>query len=355
MEIKLDEQFRDEKNEILKEKVVSPVIDEKTDISSLVDSMKDMSIQARNIGLCAEVFENMLKDEEKPTILLGLAGPLIAGGLRNVISGMIKNNMVDAIVSTGAIMYQDIYQALGHSHFKGATDADDAVLRDYFIDRIYDTYVDEEKFWATDTWIGRMVDEFERRPHSSRELIKLLTEKHLDDDNSILCNANKKNIPVFIPAINDSSIGIGLTDHYHRAKKEGKEPVRIDSIRDNYELTQIVVNSKKTAAIYIAGGVPKNYINDSVVMSYIFDKEDAGHEYCFQVTTAVINDGGLSSSTLDEAKSWGKVKAKANRAMAWVEPTVALPLIYGSVLQKGLSKNRKAGGFEFENDILTKY
>ena len=354
MEIKLDEKFRNDKNNILKEKVISPTLDESTNISSIVDSMKDMSIQARNIGLCAEVFENMLKDKDRPTIMLGLAGPLIAGGLRNVISGMIKNNMVDVIVSTGAIMYQDIYQALGHNHFKGSIHADDAMLRDYYIDRIYDTYVDEEKFWATDTWIGEITDGFERRPHSSREFIKLLTEKYLDDDNSILCNANKKNIPVFIPAINDSSIGIGLTSHYHRAKQEGKEPVRIDSIRDNYEITQIVVNSKKTSAIYIAGGVPKNYINDSVVMSYIFDKEDSGHSHCFQVTTAVINDGGLSSSTLDEAKSWGKVKTEANRAMAWVEPTVALPLIYGSVLQKGLSKGRVAGGIEFEGDILRK-
>ncbi len=321
-------------------------------IADLVESFAGMSVQARNVGKCAQVYGKMLIDTARPTILLGLAGPLIAGGLRKVIRDMIEYGIVDAVVSTGAILYQDIYQAKGYKHFVGDPDADDRELRDLLIDRIYDTYVDEEKFWETDCWIGKFADSLEPRNYSSREFLRELA-KTIDDPNSILKTAAKYEVPVFAPAINDSSIGIGLTEHYHRNKVKGKPHLSIDSIRDNYELTQLVVKSKATAAIYIAGGVPKNYINDSVVMSYIFGRDTGGHTYCFQLTTDSPHWGGLSGSTLKEATSWGKVSKKATRAMAFVEPTVALPLVVGYVLQKGLYKNRKRLRLSWQGDLLT--
>jgi deoxyhypusine synthase len=255
------------------------------------------------------------------------------------------------VVSTGAILYQDIYQARGFKHYKGTPDADDRVLRDLYIDRIYDTYVDEEKFWETDCWIGRFADTLSPGNYSSREFLSLLSKK-LKDENSILATADKYDIPIFAPAINDSSIGIGLTEHYHRAKITKKAHLSIDSIRDNYELTQIVYKSKATAAIYIAGGVPKNYINDSVVMCYIFDKNTGGHKYAFQLTTDSPHWGGLSGSTLKEATSWGKISKRADRAMAFVEPTVSLPLIVKYALEKKLSKNRTRLQYKWERDIL---
>jgi deoxyhypusine synthase len=159
---------------------------------------------------------------------------------------------------------------------------------------------------------------------------------------------------MFVPALNDSSIGIGLTEHHHRCVKFGRKGVSIDSIQDNYELTQVVAQSPATSAIYIAGGVPKNYINDSVVMSYIFDSNPEGHRYALQVTTAVVNDGGLSSSTLDEAKSWGKIKKTAERAMAWVEPTVALPLLVTGALQDQLTRDRSRIDLTWKGEILEK-
>ena len=321
-------------------------------IADLVESFAGMSVQARNVGQCAQVFEKMLTDPERPTILLGLAGPLIAGGLRKVIRDMIEYGLVDVVVSTGAILYQDIYQARGFKHFMGDPEADDRQLRDLLIDRIYDTYVDEEKFWETDCWIGKFADSLEPRNYSSREFLRELA-KTLNDPNSILRTAVKYEVPVFSPAINDSSIGIGLTEHYHRKKVKNEPHLSIDSIRDNYELTQLVVKSKTTAAIYIAGGVPKNYINDSVVMSYIFGRDTGGHTYCFQLTTDSPHWGGLSGSTLKEATSWGKVSKKAARAMAFVEPTVALPLVVGYALQKNLYKNRKRLKFNWQGDILT--
>ncbi len=316
-------------------------------IGRLVEAYGGASVQARNIGGCAEVVDLMMSDDDRPTVFLGLAGPLIAAGLRKVIRDMITNRMVDVIVSTGAILYQDFYQAQGFPHAVGTPEADDRELRDLYIDRIYDTYVDEEKFWRLDCSIGAFADEIRPGRYSSREFLKTLGET-VDDPDSILGAAARHGVPIFSPALNDSSIGIGLTEHYHRCVNEGREGVVIDSIRDNYELTQIVVGSPCTAAIYVAGGVPKNFINDSVVMAYIFGLDTGGLRYAIQVTTDVPHWGGLSGSTLSEATSWGKVSRKATHCMAFVEPSVSLPLIVGHQLEKGTCRTRKRLVFEWD-------
>lgn len=324
--------------------------DQVSSVADLVGAMRGASIQARNLGLCAEVLDNLYADPDRPTVMLGIAGPLIAAGLRKVLRDLVAGGFVDVIVSTGAILYQDIYQARGFGHYAGDPGANDAELRDLLIDRIYDTYVDEEKFIETDTWLGYVADELKPGNYSSRAYLEFVGSK-LNDDNSIVRTAYQRGVPMFAPAINDSSIGIGLTHHYHRATKAGKPKIAIDSIRDNYELTQIVVKSKKTAAIYIAGGVPKNYINDSVVMAYIFE-EEKGHSYALQLTADNPQWGGLSGSTLKEAMSWGKIQPKATTAMCFVEPSVSLPLLAGYAFQRKLAAGRPRLKLTWENDIL---
>jgi deoxyhypusine synthase len=321
-------------------------------VAELVEAYAGMSVQARCVGQAAKVFEAMLTDKDRPTIMLGLAGPLIAGGLRKVIRDMVRRNLVDVIVSTGAILYQDFYQARGFKHYVGTPDADDAVLRKHFIDRIYDTYVDEEAFWQLDAWIARFADELPAGVYSSRAFLAELGKVAAADPNSILGAAFEYGVPVFCPALSDSSIGIGLAEHYHHCRLQNRPGITIDVIRDNYELTQIVVASSKTAAFYVAGGVPKNYINDSIIMmSHIFGK-DRAHSYALQLTTDAPHWGGLSGSTLSEAKSWGKIDVEATHQMAFVEPTVALPLLVASALQKKLAKNRPRLRFRWQGDIL---
>jgi deoxyhypusine synthase len=348
-ESSLDSSQKKHKKKILREPVQAVTVGKGMTVADLVEAMGSMSIQARNIGQCATVLDAMYTDKDRPTIFLGLAGPMIAAGLRNVIRDLITGGYVDVVVSTGAIMYQDIYQARGYRHYKGEPTADDTVLRDLLIDRIYDTYVDEEMFWQTDKWCGRMADELEPGNYSSRAYMDFIGSK-LDDEESIVRQCHLNRVPIFVPALNDSSIGIGLTDHYHRAKQENRAGIAIDSIRDNYELVQTVLASKKTAAIYIAGGVPKNYINDSIVMSYIFNQE-RGHEYAIQCTTAVTVDGGLSSSTLGEAQSWGKIRKQARFAMAWVEPSVALPMLAGYAFDR-YPKGRKLLKWTWQGDTI---
>ena len=326
----------------------------KTTVAELLDSYRDASFQARALGNCATIFSDMLRDRDRPTIFLGMAGSLIAAGMRQVITDLIENNMVDVVVSTGAIVSQDLYQVRGGRHYHGSADADDKELRDLYIDRLYDTFIDEEKYWKTDLAVSQFADSLSGRTLSSREFLARLadSEKAREDPGSILGACARNGVPLFVPALNDSSIGIGLTEHYHRSRKNGREPMTISSIRDNYELTQIVVQSPATAAVYVSGGVPKNYINDSIVMSYIFGIDTGGHRYAIQITTDAPHWGGLGGSTLSEATSWGKVSKKASHAMAFVETSVALPLLYGYALQKGANKGRKRLRYEWNEDIL---
>jgi deoxyhypusine synthase len=320
-------------------------------IEELMTAFQNSSIQSRNLGTCARVYERALLDEDRPTIILGLAGPLIAGGLRKVIRDMIKYGLVDAIASTGAIYYQDLYQAFGYQHYIGTPDADDAVLHDLKIDRIYDTYVDEEKFEETDRYIGHMLEEkLEPGLYSSRQLLDFLADQ-VNDEKSILCTARKHGVPMFSPALNDSSIGIGLAVYYVNTKNQKR--VTLDCIKDNHEMLKIIAMSKKTAAIYIGGGTPKNWVNDSVVMAnYTYDRDIDGHSYAIQVTTDVPHWGGLSGSTLDEAKSWGKVHTEATHRTVNVEATVAMPMMVGYLLQKGVWKGRSRLRFNWEKDDL---
>lgn len=346
-----DKKLRSLKKKLFNHPIRQIDLEKAKDISDLVHAYEGGSIQARNLGSAANVFGRMLRDKERPTIILGLAGPLIAAGLRKVIRDMVCYGLVDAIVSTGAILYQDYYQACGFQHFKGTPSADDKVLRDLLIDRIYDTYVDEEKFYLLDIKISKFADQLPPGEYSSRSFLEDLS-KDIADPDSILGTAYKKGIPVFSPALNDSSIGIGLTVHYHRAKTEDRQAVCINSIRDNYELTQIVVKSKRTAAVYVAGGVPKNFINDSIVMAYIFNRDTGGHKYAIQMTTDVPHWGGLSGSTLSEATSWGKISKKADHQMVFVEPSVSLPLIVGAVLQRKWHEGRSKICFQWDGDVL---
>jgi deoxyhypusine synthase len=313
----------------LKKSVAAIDVEKIRGLGDLLTQFQSSSIQARNLGRCLEVWENALTDRRRPTIFLGLSGPLIAAGLRKVIRDMIDWGLVDVVVSTGAVLYQDIYQTVGGRHWMGTPTADDVRLRDLYLDRIYDTYVDELKFEDTDRAIGKITDRFVQRPASSREFIGYLGEK-FDDPHSIVATAARRGVPVFSPALIDSSIGIGLTLHYQ--KNRGKPRFILDAVRDNYELVQILSQSPRTAVIYIGGGTPKNWINDGIVMAnYAFGREGEGHFYALQITTDVPHWGGLSGSTLDEAQSWGKISKRATRAMAHVDASIGLPVLVGAL------------------------
>jgi len=340
------------KSDIMKEKVKAIDFDKITTVADLVEAYKDSSVQSRALATCAIALENAMKDKTRPTVVLGLAGPLVAAGLRKVIADMIRYGLVDAIVTIGAIPYQDFYQARGYSHYKTSPRVDDLKLREFFIDRIYDTLVDEEKFRETDKVIGDIAGELEARGYSSREFMEILGKHCVSDKSSILGNAYKYGVPIFVPALNDSSIGIGLTGLYVDRRKKKQEFMHIDPIRDNWELTQVKIKSEKTAVIYVGGGVPKNYIQQTEVIAETLGYDKGGHHYAIQITTDAPQWGGLSGCTFEEAQSWGKINRDATKSVAYVEASIGLSLMVGYILQKQVWKGRKRLKYTWDFDTL---
>ena len=309
----------------------------------LVDAMQHMAYSSRDLARAASIYERMLADKECGVILC-LAGSLISAGLKQIFIDMIRNNMVDALVSTGAnIVDQDFFEALGFKHwiaedlFKQGTE--DATLRELMIDRIYDTLIDEEELRICDETTEKIANSLDPRPHSSREFIKAMGA-YLEKEgkipakggvDSMVHAAYEKDVPIFVPAFSDCSAGFGLVAHQHA--RQGKAKVSIDSAKDFYELTQLKIANPTTGLLMIGGGVPKNFAQDIVVAADVLGEEAPMHKYAIQVTVADVRDGALSSSTLKEASSWGKVDTTFEQ-MVYSEATLALPLIAGYAYHK---------------------
>ncbi|XRK14707.1 deoxyhypusine synthase [Elusimicrobium posterum] len=314
-------------------------------VVNMVEDFSDMAYSSRDLARASKIY-NMMLEDKSCAVILCLAGSLISAGLKKIVVDMIENNMVDAIVSTGAnIVDQDFFEALGYKHYKGDQhNADDNLLRDLHIDRIYDTYINEDELKVCDETVKIILDGLEPRPYSSREIIwemgKWLESKKKGKD-SIIYNCYKKGVPIFVPAFADCSAGFGFVSH------QTENPVfhvTLDGAKDFLELTKIKIHAKETGLLMFAGGVPKNFVQDTVVAAEILGADSPMHKYAVQVTVADERDGALSGSTLKEASSWGKVST-ALEQMVYSECTIAVPLIAGYAYHKKAWKNRK--GFDY--------
>lgn len=334
------------KKDFLKE-TVQHIDIKKNNVVALVDAMEKMAFTARDLNRAAKIYDRMLSDKNC-TVILTLAGSLFSAGLKKVVYDLVANKMVDAIVSTGAIMVdQDFFEALGFKHYIGTPFSDDNLLRELHIDRIYDTYIDEDELRICDETTAKIFDSLEPRPYSSRELIwefgnYLEANGGPKVDDSVIFAAYKNDVPIFVPAFSDCSAGFGFV--MHQTKHPDKH-VSIDSAKDFLELTQIKLNSKETGIFMVGGGVPKNFTQDIVVAADILKEDVPMHKYAIQITVADVRDGALSSSTLKEASSWGKVETTFEQ-MVYSEATLAMPLITGYAYHKGVWKERKALGLQ---------
>uniref|UniRef100_UPI00404952F6 1,9-bis(guanidino)-5-aza-nonane synthase n=1 Tax=Candidatus Pelagibacter sp. TaxID=2024849 RepID=UPI00404952F6 len=314
------------------------------DSRKIISAMEKMSFVSRETANAANIYNEMLKDKEC-TIFLTLAGSTSAAGCMNIYKDLVKYNMVDAIVATGAsIVDMDFFEALGFRHYQGSQFQDDTELRKNYIDRIYDTYIDEDELQMCDKKICEIADTLEPRSHTSREFIwemgKYLKE-HSKKKDSLIETSYDNNVPIFCPAFTDSSAGFGLVIHQ---EKNPKNHMTIDSIREFRELTEIKMQSKGSGLFMIGGGVPKNFIQDTVICAELLGKDVDMHKYAVQITVADSRDGACSSSTLKEASSWGKVDVTKEQ-MVFAEATSVLPLIASDAFHRGEWKNRSRKNF----------
>jgi|TARA_Y100001970_G_scaffold278667_1_gene384686 deoxyhypusine synthase len=313
------------------------------DSRKIISSMEKMSFVSREIANAANIYNQMIKDTDC-TIFLTLAGSTSAAGCMNIYKDLVKYNMVDAIVATGAsIIDMDFFEALGFKHYQGSQFQNDSELRKNYIDRIYDTYIDEDELQICDKKICEIADNLEPRSYTSREFIEQIGKylKNNSKKKSLIETAYDNSIPIFCPAFTDSSAGFGLVMHQ---EKNPKKHLTIDSVREFRELTEIKIQSKGSGLFMIGGGVPKNFIQDTVICAELLGKEVDMHKYAVQITVADSRDGACSSSTLKEASSWGKVDITKEQ-MVFAEATSVLPLIASDVYHRGDWKNRRRKNF----------
>jgi len=328
-----------EKRELLKQ-TIEHVDIKSFDSAPIIDAMRKMSFTSRETANAADILQRMINDKGC-SVFLTLAGSTSAGGCMQVYVDMVKNNMIDAIVATGAaIVDMDFFEALGFKHYRGTPFIDDHMLRDNYIDRIYDTYIDEEELQHCDATVKQIADTLEPRPYSSREFIKEMGRylvTHSVKKDSLVQVCYEHDVPIFCPAFSDSSAGFGLVKH--QWENPGSH-VSIDSVKDFLELTQIKMAAKTTGLFMIGGGVPKNFAQDTVICAEILGKDVPMHQYAVQITVADVRDGACSSSTLKEASSWGKVETVFEQ-MVYAEATSVLPLIVSYAYHRGDWKNRE--------------
>ena len=309
------------------------------DARKIIDSMEKMSFTSRDTANAAKIFNEMISDKNC-SIFLTLAGSTSAAGCMKLYSDLVKYNMVDAIVATGAsIIDMDFFEALGFKHYQGSQFQDDTELRNNYIDRIYDTYRDEEELQACDKIICDIANALEAKAYTSREFINEIgkyLKKNSKKKNSLIETAYDNNVPIFCPAFTDSSAGFGLVMHQ---EQNPNKHITIDSIREFRELTEIKLQSKQSGLLMIGGGVPKNFVQDTVVCAELLGKKVDMHKYAIQITVADARDGACSSSTLKEASSWGKVDITKEQ-MVFAEATSVLPLIGSDAYHRGSWKNR---------------
>lgn len=289
----------------------------------VLQRMERISFQGRNLATAYRVWRRML--EADVTIFLGLAGALNAAGMRLILAQLIADRYIDCLVSTGANLYHDLHETRGRHHYIGSPRVDDDTLKAQRIDRVYDTYTNEDEFCENDEWIAAFGLTLDERPYTSRELMYRLGE-HLwreTGNDGVLTAAFRAKVPIFCPGIADSSIGMGLSQARHRRRGAG----HVDVIGDIIESANLIIRRPATASIVLGGGTPKNFINQASVQAAFFDDRVTGHRFAIQIVTDVPHFGGASGSTLDEAKSWGKLTSDAEQISVHADATIALPLL----------------------------
>jgi deoxyhypusine synthase len=334
----------------------------KHDARPIIDAYRDMAYTSRTLANAADIYSMMLKDKDC-AVIMTLAGSLVSAGLKKALITLVENNMVDAIVSTGAnIVDQDFFEGLGFKHYiaPGSPEAppvDDMTLRNMMIDRIYDTYINEDDLRACDHATYEVFNAFAPGAYSSREFIEamgayLANNSKYNKNESLVKTCYQKRVPIFVPAFSDCSAGFGVVLQQTEAIEQGRGQVAIDSGKDFRELTDIKLACKDTGLLMLAGGVPKNFAQDIVVAAELLSERKGGkargdigmHKYAIQMTVADSRDGALSGSTLREACSWGKVDV-VHEQMVFGELSALFPILASDAYHRKNWKSRK--GFKF--------
>ena len=283
-------------------------------VSDLTEKMGNMGFGARKISEASSIMKKMFEDEEC-RVFLGVAGAMVPAGMKQIIMDMLDD--VDIFVTTGANLTHDLIESLGGKHYAGSEFEDDEKLNQAGIDRIHNVFMKNSVYEKLEDFFKENYDEL-RKCENIKDFLWKLGE--LTPGEGILKKCYEKKLPIFCPGIADSGIGLMIWGRI----AEGKEKTNIDVFADMNDIIDFSWKAKKAGVIYVGGGTPKNFIQQSLQFS-------KGSDYGIQITTDRIEPGGSSGAPLREGISWGKMKGGANFVDVFCDATIALPLIYTSV------------------------
>lgn len=280
-------------------------------VSEIVEKFSFTAFNARRLGESGRIWKEMTKEDA--FIFLTLAGAMIPAGMRDIIKGLLENRFAHTLVITGANLVHEICEALGYSHSSGSPLADDVELANKGVSRIYDVFMENSAFEGVEQFLMETFKELSG-VFSSYEIVWEIGKRL---QNSFLSFAFKNKIPIFCPTLHDSIAGLHLMLY-------GKNAV-LDYSKDTKMLLDLCSQKRKMGIVIIGGGVPKNFALQTMLLADGFD-------YAIQITTDTPQYGGLSGATLEEAKSWCKLKSNAKAVTVYCDATVALPLLYAYLL-----------------------
>ncbi len=304
-------------------------------VDDLVRQLGHGGINASSVARAADIIETMIEDEDC-TVLLSVAGPMVPGGLRQLISGLIEAGWVDALITTGATLTHDTIETLGGHHHHGSEhpiepgqshrDYDEQ-LREASIDRIYNVYLPQEHFATFEAHLWEHVlPSLHGDPVSIAELTAALGEANAavadGDAGGIAATAYEHDVPVFCPAVQDSILGLQAW-LYSRT-----HDFSIDALRDMTDLTEIAARGERSGAILVAGGVPKNFTLQTKLVT------PGAYDFAVQFTMDPEATGGLSGASLDEARSWGKLDPDAQNETVFGDALITVPLTFAAVFDR---------------------
>lgn len=300
---------------------VVPLVPGRMTVAEYLRSCKDLSFQARSLGIAFDIWQKALQDDT--TIFFGLSGAMTPAGLRKVVVHLLENRLIDVLVTTGANVFHDLHETIGRQHYKCHPATDDKMLRKHYLDRIYDVLGNEKEYGELDRMIARFAASLPKRPYSTREWFHEFGKflHGIKKDQGIVTAAYEAGVPIYAPALGDSSYGIGL------ASNKESQDFLLHPVKDVKETAEIAAEAPRTGIIFIGGGTPKNFTQQTEVTAEYLGYEMKGHKYCIQVTTDAPHWGGLSGCTFEESTSWGKIHFEAEKIAVYSDATISLPLL----------------------------
>ena len=327
-----------------------------TSIDSLVRAMAKTAFTGRQLGEAADVLEAMALDEDA-FIVMTLAGAMTVAKQGLIVTELIDRGIVNAIVSTGALMAHGLVEATGRAHFRANPEVSDEELYEQGYNRVYDTLEPEQNLDDVEEVMSAVLEAWDHNDvmcsYKLNHAIGAYLATHTQGERGILKSAYEKGVPVFVPAFTDSEMGLDTALNNRLRESTGRHRIRYDPFEDLEHFAATLLRQKKLGIFTIGGGVPRNWSQQFGPFIELRHRRLGEHvplkryHYGLRICPEPVFWGGLSGSPYSEAISWGKFVPPSEGGKfgeVFVDATVGLPIIVAAVLERLDKDKKKTGG-----------